>query len=426
MLIEKHLLSELHPAKYNPRVDLKPSDLEYQAIKNSIESFGHIEPIIWNKRTGNIVGGHQRYKILKEQGITETEVVVVDFDDAKEKAANLALNKAVGLWSDSKVEELLKELSETEWDMKQFNFDDFDLNTCVQDIEKDKRDDSVNVPKRVNPGDVWILGRHRLICGDSTLPETINKLVNNAQMDLLITDPPYNINLQDTLTGGEREIKNDNMGSSAFAQFLINVFSNCMSVSKPGAPYYVFMAGTPLFETMLALYENKYRVVQILTWVKDHMVLSHTDYQGRCEHVVYGWKEGAHYFKRDRRQDTALNFKDTDFSTLEENDKTAYIKDFVDYAKEYGDVLLMPRTKKNAIHPTMKPVDLIGRLINNSSMPNNNVLDVFGGSGTTLVACEQLQRNAYLVEFEPHYCDCILDRYEQLTGIKAYKEDEHV
>ena len=147
MEIKSVPISEMHPAKYNPRVDLKPSDLEYKAIENSINSFGYIEPIVWNKRTGNIVGGHQRYKILRAQGKTEAEVVVVDFDEEKEKAANLALNKAVGLWDEKKVNELLKELSETEWNMKDYNFDDFDLNTCVQDTEKDKRNTQLMYPR---------------------------------------------------------------------------------------------------------------------------------------------------------------------------------------------------------------------------------------------------------------------------------------
>ena len=433
MDIQKLPLSELHPAAYNPRVDLKPSDLEYQAIMNSINSFGYIEPIIWNKRTGNIIGGHQRYKILKAQGKTEAEVVVVDFDPDKEKAANLALNKAVGLWSDSKVEELLKELSETEWDMKMYNFDDFDLNTCSQDTDKDPRKEELDIPKRAEKGDVWILGRHRLICGDSTEPETLTRLMAGKKIDLLCTDPPYNVDYHGSAKysragkPAREAIQNDNMSSSAFVDFLTQVFFNCKENMKEGAPYYIFMSYRALLEAQEAERVAGFRPHQIIIWVKDHLVLGMNDYHQRSEPILYGWKEGAHhYFKRDRTQDAVLNYKPFDFSKMTKEELLKYINDVIKGYEEYGDILLVPKPQKSPLHPTMKPVELIGRLVNNSSMPDNNVLDPFGGSGTTLIACEQLHRNAFLVEYEPHYCDCIIDRWEKLTGLKAVKEEANV
>ena len=423
MEIRKIRLDELQPAKYNPRVDLKPNDIEYKAIENSIDSFGYIEPIVWNKRTGNIIGGHQRYKILKAKGYTEAEVVVVDFDEDKEKAANLALNKAVGLWDDVKVDELLKELSTTEWDMKMFNFDDFDLNTCVQDTDKDNRDDEEGeqIPPVAQRGDVWVLGRHRLICGDSTDSATLTKLIGKNQIDLMVTDPPYNVDYHDR---ADRSIENDKMESSDFRIFLTKAFSNAYNHMRDGAPYYIFMSDKGLADTKLSLDNSRFYWSQMLVWVKDLFTMGFSDYRNRCEWIFYGWRQGVdHYFKRDRGQDTALNYKKEDLTKLTKDELLKFANDMVTYLEDYNTVILAPRTRRNTIHPTMKPVDLIGKLINNSSMPNNNVLDPFGGSGTTLIACEQLQRNCYMVEYEPHYCDCIIDRWETFTGQKAYKEE---
>lgn len=174
-------VEKMNPAPYNPRVDLKPSDPEYQHIKNSIDSFGYLDPIVWNERTENIVSGHQRFKILKEQGIKEVDCIVVDFDEEKEKACNLAMNKAVGLWDDVKLEELLQDLKGTSWDMSDFGFESLDV-SLEEDVKEDDFDIEAELKKPCfsQEGDIWSLGRHKVICGDSTLLDTFNKLLDGG------------------------------------------------------------------------------------------------------------------------------------------------------------------------------------------------------------------------------------------------------
>lgn len=181
MNLQEVSVEKMNPAPYNPRVDLKPTDPEYQHIKNSIESFGYLDPIVWNVRTGNIVSGHQRFKILKEQGIKEVDCIVVDFDEEKEKACNLAMNKASGLWDDVKVEDLLRDLKDTSWDMSDFGFESLDV-SLGEDVKEDDFDIEAELKKPCfsQKGDVWTLGRHRVICGDSTLLDTFNKLLEGG------------------------------------------------------------------------------------------------------------------------------------------------------------------------------------------------------------------------------------------------------
>ena len=288
----------------------------------------------------------------------------------------------------------------------------------------------VDVPKRVEKGDIWILGNHRLACGDSADHNLLERLIKGNKIDLLITDPPYNVNYQGTANLGHEKIHNDNMSDEDFYLFLRSVFSNAFPYLNGGCPFYIFMSSLAIYEAVKATKDSGLYYSQNLVWVKDHLVLSGSDYQQRGEQIIYGWKKGAtgerHYFKRDRTQDTALNFHSIDFSKMTKEQLLKFIEDLKKEYEDFGDVILEPRTKRNTLHPTMKPVDLIGRLINNSSTPKANVLDLFGGSGTTIIACEQLHRNGFMVEYEPHYCDCILDRWEKLTGNKAEKEKTNV
>lgn len=226
-------VSLMNPAPYNPRVDLKPTDEEYRHIRNSVQRFGYLSPIVWNERTGNIVSGHQRFKVLLEQGATSIDCCVVDFDEEKEKACNLAMNKAQGLWDEAKLDILLDELKATDWAMEDFGFDlssDEDLYE-VDEVEDDGFDAQDAAEEVVEPitksGDIWLLGRHRLMCGDSTDIESVQALMDGSLADMCITDPPYNVAVENSK--GKR-IMNDDMEDSSFSAFLDKAFA-CISAN---------------------------------------------------------------------------------------------------------------------------------------------------------------------------------------------------
>lgn len=240
MRIEKIPIEKLNPAKYNPRKDLKPGDPEYEKLKRSIEEFGYVEPIVWNERTGNVVGGHQRLKILKELGRTEIEVTVVDLDEIKEKTLNLALNKISGDWDESKLKDLLRDLEAEGADLDATGFEEYEIAEMIKDVGAGDEDDfdlDSEVAKIDQPttkmGDLWILGSHRLYCGDATNIEDVKKLMGGQEADMVFTDPPYNVNYE----GGTKDkltIKNDNMGDGEFYQLLLSSFLNMFTVTVAG------------------------------------------------------------------------------------------------------------------------------------------------------------------------------------------------
>ena len=395
MNIQKISIEKLKPAEYNPRKDLKPEDEEYQKIKKSLVEFGYVAPVIVNADM-TVIGGHQRLKVLKELGYTEIECNVVDLDKDKEKALNIALNKITGEWDNAKLEELLAELKETniDMDMTGFSFDEVD--NMLKDITGSKEDD-FDVDQALNeieeptskPGDVWILGRHRLMCGNSTQKEEVMRLMNKQEADMLLTDPPYNVDYVGK-TSEALKIENDNMNETEFYNFLIDAFRNMFESVKYGGSIYVFHADTEGLNFRNAFKAVGFKLAQCLVWVKNTFVMGRQDYQWRHEPILYGWKEGAgHYFVDNRKQSTVLEFD---------------------------------KPNRNAEHPTMKPIDLLVYLIKNSSKENDIILDLFGGSGSTLIAAEQIQRTCYTMELDPKYCDVIIRRWENLTGQKAILE----
>lgn len=395
MNIQKISIEKLKPAEYNPRKDLKPEDEEYQKIKKSLIEFGYVAPVIVNADM-TVIGGHQRLKVLKELGYTEIECNVVDLDKDKEKALNIALNKITGEWDNTKLEELLAELKETsiDMDMTGFSFDEVD--NMLKDITGSKEDD-FDVDQALNeieeptskPGDIWILGRHRLMCGNSTQKEDVMRLMNKQEADMLLTDPPYNVDYVGK-TSEALKIENDNMNETEFYNFLIDAFRNMFESVKYGGSIYVFHADTEGLNFRNAFKAVGFKLAQCLVWVKNTFVMGRQDYQWRHEPILYGWKEGAgHYFVDNRKQSTVLEFD---------------------------------KPSRNAEHPTMKPIDLLVYLIKNSSKENDIILDLFGGSGSTLIAAEQIQRTCYTMELDPKYCDVIIKRWENLTGQKAILE----
>lgn len=387
MLIEKKNTKDLLPAEYNPRKDLKPGDAEYEKLKRSIEQFGYVEPVIWNKTTGKVVGGHQRLKVLIDMGILEVECVVVVMDEDKEKALNVALNKISGDWDKDKLALLISDLQGADFDISLTGFEPAELDDLFKDTLKDGiHDDDFDVEEELKKppitklGDLWTLGRHRLVCGDSTKKDTLEMLMNSNKANLVITDPPYNVNYE----GSAGKIKNDNMANDAFYQFLLDAFTNTESVMADDASIYVFHADTEGLNFRKAFADAGFYLSGTCIWKKQSLVLGRSPYQWQHEPVLYGWKKkGKHQWYTGRKETTVWEFD---------------------------------KPKKNGDHPTMKPIPLLAYPIMNSSMSNCIVLDPFGGSGSTLIACEQTDRCCYTIELDEKFCDVIVKRYMEQVG----------
>lgn len=440
MRFETRSLSELRPAEYNPRVPLTPADPEYQSIKRSIQEFGYADPIVMNA-DGTIIKGHQRRTVLMDLGYTEVEVIVLDIKDkAKEKALNVALNKITGKWDNAILKDLLLELDLEGYDFSVTGYQRTDLEDLIQliDVPAEAKDDGFdpdaaaeNIPEPVTRyGDIWQLGQHRLMCGDSTDPSDVAALMGGDKLDLMVTDPPYNVAygakteyLSGTGIGqSHRDIANDDMDEASFYSFILDFYENAMEAMRPGAVIYVFHSDTHGLTFRQALRDAGLKLSECLVWEKNTFVLGRSDYQWRHEPILYGWKEGAaHYFVKDRSQDTVLLEEPPDFKKMSKQELLAFIDKMFRENKDQTTVLYENKPSRNSEHPTMKPVPLIGRLINNSSKPGWIVGDFFGGSGSTLIAAEQLGRTAYLMEYDERYVDVIIKRWEQFTGQKAVK-----
>lgn len=438
---EKRKLNELVAADYNPRKALTPEDSEYQKIKRSIEEFGYVDPIIINE-DGTIIGGHQRCTVLKDLGYEEVDVVVVSLDKQREKALNIALNKITGEWDELKLKDLLLDLDLGDYDISLTGFEQEDLAELVDNlaVEPEAMDDDFDgeavlediVEPKTKLGDVWKLGRHRLMCGDSTSQEDVATLMKGEMADLIITDPPYNVNYGDKaemldtyLQKGHRNnsrIKNDNMDNESFYSFMLQIYQSAYEFMRDGAAIYVFHAESTGHIFRQAFLDAGLKLAQCLIWEKNNFVLGRQDYQWRHEPCLYGWKEGAaHYFINDRTQDTVILEDDVDFESMKKADLIAYIEDMHRKYKDQTSVIYENKPTRNDIHPTMKPVTLIGRLMSNSSKSGWNVLDLFGGSGSTLMAAEQLGRTAFLMELDEKFCDVIVKRWEEYTGQSAIR-----
>ena len=387
MNIEKKNVKDLLPADYNPRKDLKPGDPEYEKLKRSIEQFGYVEPVIWNEKTGRVVGGHQRLKVLTDMGITEVDVVVVDMDTEKEKALNIALNKISGEWDTEKLALVIADLQGTDFDVSLTGFDPKELEDLFRDDVKGgvKEDDfdveaELKKPTFSKAGDLWMLGEHRLFCGDSTKPETFDLLMNGKKANLVVTDPPYNVDYK----GSAGKIKNDSMAEDQFEQFLLAAYQQMEAAMADDASIYVFHSDSHGLAFRKAFEEAGFYLSGCCIWKKQSLVLGRSPYQWQHEPCLYGWKKkGKHQWYTGRKESTIWEFD---------------------------------KPKKNKDHPTMKPIALVSYPIMNSTMTGCLVLDPFGGSGSTLIACEQTGRVCYTVELDEKFCDVIVRRYIEQVG----------
>lgn len=383
MEFRKINIDRLKHAEYNPRKDLKPGDAEFEKIKNSITEFGYCEPIIVNSDM-TIIGGHQRAKVLKELGYTEIDCVVINIDKTKEKALNIALNKVTGEWDFESLAKLLDELKEEDYNIELTGFDFSEAEKLWNEyMPKDGQNGEEKFPQVpqepvIQSSDIILLGKHRLLCGDSTKVEDMERLMGGNKARLTVTDPPYGISYVGK-TPEALTIQNDNLADEEFYKFLLEAFKRLYEISDDGASIYVFHADAKGLIFRKAFVDSGFKHSQCCIWVKNTFVMGRQPYQWQHEPCIFGWKPtGAHYWNSDRKQSTIWNF-----------DK--------------------PRV--NDCHPTMKPVPLIEYIIKNSSKYGDIVVDTFLGSGTTLLAADNTDRICYGSELDPKYCQVIIERW---------------
>lgn len=380
-------VGDLRPAAYNPRKKLKAGDKEYEKIKNSIVEFGYVEPIIVNYDM-TVIGGHQRLTVLKDLGYTEVECVVLHIEDEhKVKALNVALNKITGAWNEQLLADLLVDLQSADFNTDLTGFEPAEIDQLFSKVHNKKiAEDDFDVdaqlqqPTVTKPGDLWLLGPHRILCGDSLLPESYEKLMDGKRANLVLTDPPYNVNVEETAG----RIKNDNMSDEDFYKFLFAAFVNMEQNMESDASIYVFHADSKGLIFRQAFHDAGFYLSGCCIWKKDRLVLGRSPYQWQHEPCLFGWKVGGkHQWYSDRKQ-----------TTIWEYDRPSSSKD----------------------HPTMKPIALMAYPIQNSCMSNCIVLDPFSGSGSTLLACEQTNRICYGIELDEKFVDVIVARYIEQTG----------
>lgn len=421
MHIQEILLEDLKEYENNPR----NNDGAVQAVADSIKEFGFKVPIVID-RDNVIVAGHTRLKAARLLGLETVPCIVADdLTPEQVKAYRLADNKTGELaeWDFAALEIEISELSEmSDIDMSDFGFELEPMEEEAQEVVEDDipEVDDGNDPT-VKLGDVWQLGKHRLSCGDSTDITAVEMLMNNELADMVLTDPPYNMGYmgagnKDKSNYKHDKILNDKMSDDDFERFLTDVYSNLFIAMKDGASFYVFYKelGKGVFIT--ALEKGGLTFKQELIWVKNQIVIGGSKYQNMYEPCLYGCKgDRIENWYAGRRERSVIESIDL----MNEFELRSTIIELLETLET--DVIRENKTLKNDLHPTMKPLKLLGRFINNSSAKDDIILDLFGGSGSTLIACEQLGRRCYTMELDPKYCDVIIKRWEQFTGETAVK-----
>lgn len=379
-----------------------------------------------------IIGGNMRFRAMKELGYKEAPTKILPSDFPVDKARRIIL-KDNASFGETDFDALLSDWSIEDISSAAIDIPDIDDPHLeeAEDAEEDNFDVAGNIPKvaQAKDGDVYRLGEHRLICGDSTKQEYINALMDGEAADLLVTDPPYNVDYSEKnealnrADGGkriQRDIVSDKMDEEAFVSFLMAAFKNANSVMRAGAAFYVWFADNHFTEVWKSLMSNQLNVKQQLIWNKNNLILGRLDYQMKHEPCLYGWKDGAaHYFVDKRNLVTVIEDK-KDLENMSKQEMKDLLEKIFLKQELPSTVIDCDKPQRSADLPTMKPIPLMGRLIANSSRRKDIVLDLFGGSGTTLIAAEQLGRKCRMVEYEPIYVDVIIKRWEELTGMKAF------
>ena len=386
MEIKELPLKELKPAAYNPRKKLKKGDKEYEKIKQSLLKFGYVDPIIVNEDL-TVIGGHQRLTVLKDLDYETAKCVIVDLPKEDEKALNIALNKITGQWDEALLADLLLDLQESDFNLDLTGFDPPEIDDILSNVhDKELSEDEFDVEEELKKptvsrnGDIWQLGKHRVICGDSTKAETYKQLLDDRKANLVVTDPPYNVDVEETAG----KILNDNMSDGDFYQFLLSMFTQVENHMEDDASIYVFHADTEGLNFRKAFKNAGFYLSGCCIWKKNSLVLGRSPYQWQHEPCLYGWKKkGKHQWFSDRKQTTIWEYD---------------------------------RPKSSKDHPTMKPIQLMAYPIQNSSMRGTIVLDPFLGSGSTLIAADQTGRICYGIELDEKFVDVIVKRYIEVTG----------
>lgn len=373
-------VSVLRPAEYNPRKKLKAGDKEYEKIKASIEEFGFADPLVVNADM-TIIGGHQRLTVAMDLGYTEVPCAIVDVDKVREKALNIALNKITGVWDEDLLAQLLEDIQNSDFDLGKTGFEPPEINTLFNKLhDKEVHEDDFDIDSELRQpcfskeGDLWLIGKHRVICGDSTGEEIYTRLMDGQQANLVLTDPPYGVDVEETAG----KIQNDNLPDQQFYDFLLSAF-RCMNANlAEDGSIYVWHADTKGLIFRKAYQDAGFYLSGCCIWKKDSLVLGRSPYQWIHEPCLFGWKQkGKHQWYSDRKQTTVWEY---------------------------------PKPKSSPDHPTTKPVTLMSYPIKNSTMTNGIVLDPFLGSGSTLIACMQTDRICRGIELDPKFVDVIVKR----------------
>lgn len=411
MEIEEVKLQDLRPYERNPR----KNEAAVPVVMESIRNFGFKVPLVIDK-DNIIVCGHTRYKAAKRLGMNTVPCIRADdLTPEQIRAFRLVDNRAAEM-SEWDIDLLDIELEDiTDIDMGIFGFEE-------EPEEPEAEEDDYQVQLPVEPktklGEMYRLGDHLLLCGDSTDQAAVERLfADGKSADLVITDPPYNV----AYHGKAGSIQNDDMEDNEFHEFLRSAFTAMSSVMKPGGVFYIWHADSEGYNFRRAVRDSGIEYKQCLIWVKNYLVLGLRDYQWQHEPCLYGWKPGAaHYFIDDRTQTTVIEDKHKDFRKMRKEELVKLLEDMT-ADKVSTTIIHEDKPARSDEHPTMKPIKLLALGIKNSSRPGEIVLDIFGGSGSTMIACEQLGRQCRMVELDPKYCDVIIDRWERLTGGKAEK-----
>lgn len=408
-------ISEVIPYANNPRDNSKAID----AVAASIREFGFKVPVVID-RNNILITGHTRLEAAKKLGITKIPAIrAADLTDAQVKAFRLADNKVaeIATWDDKALAAELQALDDMDFDMSDFGFADDELRGDIENLEDPE------IPEEPDPicqpGDIYQLGRHRLMCGDCTRPEDMSRLIGGREIDLLLTDPPYNVAYEGK-TAAALTIENDSMTPGEYIEFLSKAAQASSDTLKKGGGFYIFYANGFNYEVTSALHAvPELQLKQVLIWVKNTIVLGRQDYQWQHEPCLYGWKAGGpHYFCESRCESTVIDDR-PDIGKMSKADLQSLCRELLNRTSCPTSIIRENKPSRNELHPTMKPVKLFARLMANSTRKGEAVLDIFGGSGTTIIAAEQIGRDAYAMELSPRYCDVILARYEALTGQKA-------
>ncbi len=415
----KHIRVEQLKAYENNALEHPKEQVE--KLSKMIQEFGFKVPILVDS-SFVIMAGHCRLEAAKQLELKEVPCIIADdLTEDQIKAFRIADNKSRegSIWDNDALIAEMKDLLAAGLNMELLGFDFEELVKMfpeedffpedVREIKEPELNEEFEPFTKL--GDMWLLGKHKLLCGDSTSEEDVLRLMEGGQGDLMMTDPPYNINYE---SEDGKTIKNDNMSSSEFYEFLLDFYKNSYNVLREGAAYYVFHADSETRSFRGALEESGFKFSQCLIWVKNGFNLSRQDYNWRHEPCLYGWKPGqGHYFIEDYTQDTVIE-NDIDFKSMKKTELIEYLDALHKQLEEHSTVIREDKPLRNDVHPTMKPLKLVARLILNSTKKGDVVIDPFGGSGSTLVTCEQIERVARTIEFDPKYADVIVRRYHSM------------